>query len=75
MTTLGVTLVGVGVAALLGIFGWIWTNAYTKLAEIEKAIVDLKIQMTEIKSGLFNRDQIKEIVRYEVAEALKNSVH
>ncbi len=72
MSALAVTLLGVGATALLGIFGWAIAATYSKLAEIEKSLVDMKVDMAKIQSSLWTREDIREMIQLEIEKRLKD---
>lgn len=70
MSALGVMLLGVGATALLGIFGWAIAATYSKLAEIEKSLNDMRVEMAKIQSSLWSRDDIRELIQLEISKTL-----
>lgn len=51
---------------LVAVLGWSWTTNYSKLCEIEKSLIELKIDVTKVQSNIVDRDAIKEIVADEL---------
>lgn len=51
---------------LVAIIGWAWSANFTKLCEIEKSLIELKIDMTKVQASMVDREEIKEIVSDEL---------
>lgn len=51
---------------LVAVLGWSWTTNYSKLCEIEKSLIELKIDVTKVQANIVDRDAIKEIVADEL---------
>lgn len=51
---------------LVAVLGWSWTANYSKLCEIEKSLIELKIDMTKVQASILDKDAIKEIVADEL---------
>ena len=51
---------------LVGVLGWSWTTTYSKLAEIEKSLIELKIGMVKVETQMIDREAVKEIVNDEL---------
>ena len=51
---------------LVGVLGWSWTTTYSKLAEIEKSLVELKIEMVKVQSTIIDRESVKEMINDEL---------
>ncbi len=56
------TVIGV-VVALLGYFGQL---QYSKLSEIEKSLLELKIEVVKMQSSMLDRDAVVQIVNDEL---------
>lgn len=59
------------VSILIGLLGWLGTIQWQKLTEIEKSIIELKIQVVSIQKEIMTEERVKEIVEHEL---LKNHV-
>ena len=70
MTTIGVTLTGVGVTAIFGIIGWAVSQTYAKLAEIEKSLVDMKLELGKLQASLWSKEDIRELIQLEISKTL-----
>lgn len=68
MTTLGITLLGVGVTAIFGVIGWAVSQTYAKLAEIEKSLVDMKLELGKLQASLWTKEDIREMIQLEIAK-------
>ena len=68
MTTLGITLLGVGVTAIFGVIGWAVSQTYAKLAEIEKSLVDMKLELGKLQASLWSKEDIREMIQLEIAK-------
>lgn len=51
---------------LVAVLGWSWTTTYSKLAEIEKSLIELKIEMVKVQSTIIDRDEVKAIIADEL---------
>lgn len=51
---------------LVGVLGWSWTTTYSKLAEIEKSLIELKIAMVKVETQMIDREAVKEIINDEL---------
>jgi len=58
------TVIGV-VVALLGYFG---SLQYNKLTEIEKSLLELKIEVVKMQTTMIDRDMVVQIVSDELAK-------
>lgn len=47
---------------LIAVLGSIWASQYSKLVEIEKSLLDLKIEMVKMQSQMIDRDEVKSII-------------
>lgn len=56
---------------LITVIGWSWTANFSKLCEIEKNIIDLKIEVSKMQLQIIDREEIKTIV---VDELLKHGI-
>ena len=68
MTTIGITLLGVGVTAIFGVIGWAVSQTYAKLAEIEKSLVDMKLELGKLQASLWTKEDIREMIQLEIAK-------
>ena len=46
---------------LIAVLGSIWASQYSKLVEIEKALLDLKIEVVKMQSQMIDRDEVEKI--------------
>ena len=65
MTTTEKSWVAIGAAILLSILGWMGGTFYGKLAEIDKSLQELRIEVTRIQAISLTRDDVREMIRYE----------
>ena len=68
MSALAITLVGVGVTAIFGIIGWAVSQTYAKLAEIEKSLVEMKLELGKLQASLWSKEDIREMIQLEIAK-------
>ena len=54
------------VSILIGLLGWLGSLQIQKLTEIEKSIIELKIQVVSIQKEMMTEDRVREIVEYEL---------
>ena len=47
---------------LIAVLGSIWASQYSKLVEIEKSLLDLKIEMVKMQTQMIDRDEVKAII-------------
>lgn len=61
------TIIGI----TLAIVSWVWQNTYqatfTKLAEIEQSIAELKLDVVRVQGTILTDDRVREIVATELA--------
>ena len=53
---------------LVAIMGWFGTVAYGKLTEIEKSLLELKIEVVKMQTTMIDRDMVVQIVSDELAK-------
>lgn len=53
---------------LVAIMGWFGTVAYGKLTEIEKSLLELKIEVVKMQTTMIDRDMVVQIVNDELAK-------
>lgn len=46
---------------LMAILGWVWASQYSKLVEIEKSLLDLKIEVVKMQSQMIDRPEVEKI--------------
>lgn len=68
MNALAIALIGFGVTAMLGILGWLGATTYAKLAEIEKSLNDVKLDMAKLQASLWSKEDIREMIQLEIAK-------
>ena len=51
---------------LVAIMGWFGTVAYGKLTEIEKSLLELKIEVVRIQTTMIDREAVIQIVNDEL---------
>lgn len=54
------------VSILIGLLGWLGTIQYNKLTEIEKSLLELKIEVVKMQTTMIDRDMVVQIVRDEL---------
>lgn len=53
---------------LVAVVGWSWSTNYSKLCEIEKSLVELKIDVSRIQAEAIDRAEIKAMINDELAK-------
>lgn len=56
------------IVALFAIIGWAWTASYAKLAEIEKGLVDVRVELARMQVQLVTHDEVVEIIHREIGK-------
>lgn len=56
----------VAVSILIGLLGWLGTIQYNKLTEIEKSLLELKIEVVRIQTTMIDREAVIQIVNDEL---------
>lgn len=51
---------------LVAVLGWFGTIAYGKLTEIEKSLLELKIEVVRMQTSMIDRDMVIQIVHDEL---------
>lgn len=51
---------------LIAVLGWIWTVSFTKLCAIETQLVQLQIDITQLKADMMDEERVREIVEHEL---------
>ena len=59
------------IGILIAVLGWTWTTTISKLSEIEKSLIELKIDVARIQESLIDRDEIRQIV---IDELMKHGI-
>ena len=52
---------------VVGMVGFFSTTQMTKLSEIERELVSVKLELTELKSSMLDEGKVHTIVEYELA--------
>ena len=71
MTNTEKTLVGVGLSILLAVLGWLGATSYGKLVEIDRSLYELKIEVAKVQVQMLTRDDVREMIRNEIARCGK----
>lgn len=50
---------------LMAVLGWIWSTNYGKLAEIEKSLVAIQLDLVKIQAQMMDREAVKELIKDE----------
>lgn len=53
---------------LVAVIGWSWSTNYSKLCEIEKSLVELKIEVSKMQAEAIDRAEIKAMIVDELAK-------
>ena len=53
---------------LVAVVGWSWSTNYSKLCEIEKSLIELKIDVSKIQAEAIDRAEIKAMIVDELAK-------
>lgn len=56
---------------LLAVLGWSFSANFQKLCEIEKSLIELKVEVSKMQVQIIDREEIKSIV---VDELLKHGI-
>ncbi|MBO4513497.1 MAG: hypothetical protein J5746_12105 [Victivallales bacterium] len=51
---------------LLGIIAYVWQGNATKLAELEKSVVQLRFDIIEMRASMLSKQDVQEIVNAEL---------
>lgn len=46
---------------LVAVLGWSFTSTYSKLNEIEKSLIELKIELVKVQATLIDREAVEKI--------------
>ena len=55
-------------SAFLAVLAWIWQVSFAKMSQIEKELVEIKIELVKVQGAIISRDDVLEIVRSELAK-------
>jgi hypothetical protein len=61
-------LLTVVVSILIGLLGYFGQLQYSKLSEIEKSLLELKIEVVKMQSSMIDRDIVIQIINDELAK-------
>ena len=61
-------ILSVVLTILIAVLGWTWVTNFSKLCEIERSLVELKIDIVRMQESLVDRDEVKRIVNDELAK-------
>lgn len=61
-------LLTVVVSILIGLLGYFGQLQYSKLSEIEKSLLELKIEVVKMQTSMIDRDTVIQIVNDELAK-------
>lgn len=53
-------------SAFLAVLAWIWQVSFSKMSQIEKELVEIKISIVRLQADVINRDEVVEIVKSEL---------
>lgn len=53
---------------VVGMVGFFSTSQMAKLSEIERELVSVKLELTELKTGMLDEAKVHAIVEYELAK-------
>jgi len=70
-----VTLLCFLLSILLAVIGWTCTSCYGKLIDVEKSLVELKVELARVQVTMLTREDVKEIVIIELAKQGGKDVH
>lgn len=51
---------------LMAVLGWIWSTNYAKLADIEKSLIAIQLDLVKIQAQMIDREEVKRIVEDEL---------
>lgn len=51
---------------LIAVLGWIWSAQYGKLTEIEKSLIELKLEVTKLQMSIIDENAVVKIVENEL---------
>lgn len=52
--------------ALVTLVGWIGSSQVSKLAEIEKELSSIKLELVQLQSSMLTEERVREIVKLEL---------
>lgn len=61
-------LLTVVVSILIGLLGYFGQLQYSKLSEIEKSLLELKIEVVKMQTSMIDRDAVIQIINDELAK-------
>ena len=53
-------------AILITVAGFFCVGLYNKMDEVQKDIIQIKVQLVEVQSKMITRETVREIVQYEI---------
>jgi len=59
-------MLSIVISVLIAVLGWIWGTQYYKLIEIERTMLELKVEMTKVQVQMVSIDDVKQIVADEL---------
>ena len=53
---------------LFGVMGWVWITSFNKLTEIEKSLIEVKLELVKIQATMIDRDEVVRIVKEQLGK-------
>lgn len=53
---------------LVAVLAWSWSTNYSKLCEIERSLIELKIEVSKMQAEAIDRAEIKAMINDELAK-------
>lgn len=50
---------------LMAVLGWVYAGNYAKLADIEKSLIAIQLDLVKIQAQMMDREAVKELIRDE----------
>lgn len=56
---------------LFGVMGWVWITSFDKLTEIEKSLIEVKLELVKIQATMIDREEVIRIVNEQIERRVK----
>lgn len=50
---------------IIAIVGWTWTSTVSKLAEVEKGLMDIKLELVRINATMVSAEDVEQMIERE----------
>jgi len=51
---------------LFAVMGWVWITSFNKLTEIEKSLMEVKLELVKIQATMIDREEVVRIVKEQM---------